>query len=225
LADHSKVSALYVKAFMEAEFNINVLGWVPTPGPPDYPKRLQLGDEARKWTIGDRFERPVDHDDPSLLSLKTTVGQAPRYSLSSRHPHLKKFIPPGPNFQPPPFYKAAPQINFPHGVKAPIPITPGPADYHLTPGCIKATGTNSPRPAVREGGPRQLWDPVEPTPGPAAYRARHPKAENSTPKWTIKIQMKERAHEQTGEYIGERTTLGGPKWGFSTAFRPRIMHR
>jgi hypothetical protein len=208
----------------EAEINLYVIDTGPTPGPSDYSVPSDMG-SGRKWSIKDRFERPTEHHDPWLVNVKSTIGQGIKCALSSRHPPPTKFNPPGPNFLPPPFYKAAPQINFPHGKAAPIRITPGPPDYHITPDSIKATGTSSPRPAVREGGPRKMWDPVEPTPGPGALYVRHERVQTRSPRWTIKQKGKDRAHEPTGEYVGQRSTFGGRKCGFSHAGRPAIAHR
>jgi hypothetical protein len=208
---------------VEADLSIYVVSSGPSPGPSDYSVPADMG-SGRKWTIKDRFEHPTEHHDPWLVNVISTIGQGIKCALSSRHPPLRKFNPPGPNFLPPPFYKAAPQINFPHGKAAPIPITSGPPDYHITPDSVKATGTWSPRPAVREGGPRKLWEPVKPTTGPSAYRARHDATRPASPRWTIKQKGKDRAHEPTSEYVGQSSTLGGKKWGFSHACRPAIVH-
>ena len=211
---------------MEAEFNVNIVGdRSPLPGPADYVDRDRTGESTNKWTIRPRYARREERLDPALVNLKSTIGDAPKYSLSSRHREPTKFVPPGPNYVPPPLGKDAPKIGFTKDRAKPRrDITPGPADYVPTPSSVKAFATQAQRVHVREGGPRQLWDTIY-SPGPAAYKPNHLVAKEKAPGWTIGHKYKDRAHERTGEYVKHRSTLGGAAYTFGRSGRPAIMHR
>ena len=212
--------------FMEAELNVNIVGdRTPLPGPADYVDRDRFGEDANKWTIRPRVMPKERRLDPALVNLKSTIGDAPKYTMVSRHPEPNKFVPPGPNYVPPPLGKDAPKVGF---TRARDPnrkdITPGPADYVATPKAAKAFGTQAPSVHVREGGPRQLWGTVY-SPGPACYKPRYNASRGDGPKWTIGHKYNDRKRDRTGEYVKQTSSLGGSKFTFARAGRPQIMHR
>jgi hypothetical protein len=207
---------------MEREFNINVLSWVPTPGPSDYVDRDHFGDGPKAGLRG-RIPPVVYRVDADLVRLKSDMGEGHKYTLHGRPPRPSEFVPPGPKYLPPAFGEEGPEVKVPRSKPVKKPATPGPADYHISPRALHSFGLETPRTAVRQGGPRVLWEPTY-SPGPACYKVRHDAQRSSSPKWTIKGKYKDRPVEKTGEHIGPRSTLHGPKWSFSTAFRPPIMH-
>jgi hypothetical protein len=207
---------------MEAELNVNMLGWHATPGPADYVDRSHFG-EALSWSMRPRVSVSVERLDPAYVRLPSDIGQGVKYTLQSRQPPLRQWVPPGPNYVLPPFGKGAGGARFSRDKARKPPETPGPADYRLHPVSVHAFGVNTPRTAVREGGPRQLWTTVD-SPGPAVYKPLHEKPRASSPRWTIKHRYKDREREKTGEYVQQSSTLGGNKWSFNRAGRPPIMH-
>jgi hypothetical protein len=207
---------------MEADLNINVLGWHPTPGPADYVDRSHFG-EAVAWSMRPRVAIRGEQLDPSYVRLRGDMGQGLKFSLQSRQPPLHQWSPPGPNYVLPPFGRAGPGSRFPHGKTRKPTQTPGPADYRLHPASIHGFGIDTPRTAVREGGPRKLWEARE-SPGPAVYKPLYERPREASPRWTIKNRFSDRAPERTGEYVKQSSTLGQQSWSFNRAGRPAITH-
>lgn len=209
---------------MEAEFNVQIVGdRTPGPSPADYVDRDHFGD-GLKYSIRARFPVPQSTLDPYLVNLPTTVGEGPKISVSGKCDPPHPWVPPGPNYVPPPFGKDAHKVVFKKSRKRPrINRTPGPSDYHITPKAARAVGTESPRINIRTGGPRQLWGTIE-SPGPACYKPRHMQARESSPKWTIGHRYNDRRKDRTGEYIAPRSTLDTHGSSFGRGGRTPIFH-
>jgi hypothetical protein len=207
---------------MEAELNINVVGWHPSPGPADYVDRSHFG-EALAWSMRSRVTVGGQQLDPSYVRLRGDMGQGLKFSLQSRQPPLRQWSPPGPNYVLPPFGRGCRSARFSPGKARKPPETPGPADYKIHPASVHGFGVNTPRTSVREGGPRLLWT-VRDSPGPAVYKPLYEKPRDASPRWTIKNRFGDRAPERTGEYVKQSSTLSRQSWSFNHAGRPLIIH-
>lgn len=209
---------------MEAEFNVQIVGdRTPGPSPCDYVDRDRFGD-GLKYSIRSRFPIPQYTVDPYLVNLPTTVGEGPKISITGRHEPPKPYVPPGPNYVPPPFGKDAHSIRFKKAKKrSKIKPTPGPADYYITPKSARAFGTESKRTNIRTGGPRQLWGTIE-SPGPACYKPLYKPTRASSPKWSIRNKYNEPRRDRTGEYIAQRSSLDKHGFTFGRGGRTAIFH-
>lgn len=209
---------------MEAEFNVQIVGdRTPGPSSADYVDRDRFC-SGPKYSIRPRCTLTTEHLDGALVNLPTCIGKGPKIALSSRHPPTNTFVPPGPNYVRPAFGKDARKTGFPKArAKDRRLKTPGPADYHINPKSVRSFATESPRTAVREGGPRVLWGTVF-SPGPARYNPRHMKIRESAPQYTIAHKYKERAKDRTGEYIAQRSSLDSHGSTFSHGGRTPIFH-
>lgn len=209
---------------MEAEFNVQIVGdRTPGPSPAEYVDRDHFGD-GLKYSIRPRVNYRPDTIDPSLVNLPTCIGQGQKHSLSSRHPPLNPFVPPGPNYVTPSFGSDATKIGFTKSRPSKKKVrTPGPADYTISAQAAKAVGTESPRTNIRTGGPRVLWDTIS-SPGPAMYKPRYMDVRESSPRYTISHKYNDRKKDRTGEYIAPRSTLDGHGSTFSRGGRTPIFH-
>ena len=100
------------------------------PGPDKYKVPEDFGNNSHKYTIGHRYPSKETRG-PGYENIGTTIGQAPRYSLSSRHEPGKKFVPPGPNYVPPQFGSDAPASTFHMRLNTSHEnvVSPGPGKY------------------------------------------------------------------------------------------------
>lgn len=202
----------------EAEFNINVLGWVPTPGPPDYVDHDHFG-EGPKASMRDRIPRLSERLDGALVNLKGKVGEGPKYSCSARMPLPKPdMITPAPTLILPPFGHGGKRSGFPKATPRKVVPTPGPPDYPERP---DEFGTSSPSTHVRYGKRTEYGGTISPGP---KYIPKWEKTRANSPSYTISPRYKDKKIESPGQFIGQRSTLGGHSYSFSHAFRPNIMH-
>jgi hypothetical protein len=175
-----------------------------------------------KPSMRSRIDIPVERLDPSLLPIKGHMGTGVKYSLTSRQPLPKVWVAPGPNYSLPAWGGSGHKTGFPKATPRKILPSPGPADYKLNPKSINSFGETTTRCAVREGGPRMLWE-ARNSPGPA-YRPGLNGTIIPTPRWTIKDKLKDPPLEHTGEHTKQVSTLAGQKWTFSHAYRTPIFH-
>jgi hypothetical protein len=169
---------------MESEYNIQILGATPTPGPSDYSLPSTFGN-VPKCSMRPRLSLAIPPPSGSYVTLKSTIGTGVKHSLSSRPAAAKVLPSPGPSYIPPSFGSKAKGCGFSRATPRKVKPTPGPADYSPSPRAIHAFGENGPRVAFREG-PRAFPSRVEQmSPGPAVYNPRFHSRKGSV-RWTIK---------------------------------------
>ena len=210
---------------MEAEFNIQIVGdRTPGPAPCDYVDRDRFGEGVPKYSMKGRYTQSRKVDDPYLVNLPSTIGDVPKITMHGRVDPPNPYVPPGPNYVPPPFGKEAKNIRFTRARKRErIPKSPGPADYTISKVAGKMVGTESPMTNIRTGGPRQLWGTIE-GPGPAVYKPRYERVKARSPRWTIGQKYNDRKKDRTGEYIPQRSSLDKHGFSFGRGGRTPIFH-
>jgi hypothetical protein len=169
---------------MESEFNVQIVADAHTPGPSDYSPRFPFSN-GPQFSMRSRPPLAIPAPSGGYVTLKSTVGSGAKHTLSSRPPPPKIFLPPGPRYMPPAFGANGRGCGFSRARRAPkVTVTPGPADYKITPSALHAFGQDSPRTAFHNGG-RSAVLPASDSPGPAVYSPRF-YAKKGSPMWTIK---------------------------------------
>ena len=169
----------------------------PTPGPSDYSYIPKTGSESPRFTIKHRPETKSSRPDAALVSIPSSIGTGPKYSLTSRRPKKEDSFTPGPSYVPPPFGSDSPKLSLHSKGSFPSVIVasgagPGPGKYdarennRLKYSYIRGkTGT---RDIMAEG------------PGPGKYLPQFDNVLPSSPKAHILNKYAQKAANQGGEY-------------------------
>ena len=145
--------------------------------------------DAPKYTIKGRHRSVEKPNNAPYRVLPTTVGESPRISLKSRHKEAEGYVTPGPNYVPPRLGANATKTSF-----------------HSRPATAKDPRIDNPGPGAYNYTPRFANDANKYTfhqrtavsardfsPGPAAYAPDYKKVKKSTPQATMHIRPEGRA--------------------------------
>ena len=181
-----------------------------SPGPAAYQTDYKIGSESPSFTIKGRHEtisRPVT---APYRALPSTIGQGPKFTMTSRHKDRDISTTPGPNYEPPAFGSDAKKISMSYRhseVRDSRADNPGPGAYDVQPKFAKEATAYT-----LKGRTKNQWESESISPGPAAYSPDYSKVRKSAPSPTMHIRPQQRTVEETPGYVDLGSTLSGPKY-------------
>ena len=181
-----------------------------TPGPSDYERNDDLLNSIPKVHIGGRYETKPSTETPGPYTIKSNIGNGPKYSMRSRPKDSQSEQTPGVDYMPPAFGTGSSKLHIASrwSYKEDEHIGPGPASYTTSKGLLHTE--NAP---VFHGPSNRSLDVADRSPGPACY---NPVYSNNSPRISIKGNGKSRdVIQKSGEYVVLKSTLTGPKYTIS----------
>lgn len=177
------------------------------PGPGAYETRLR--NSGPQFTIKGRYVTKRSPSTAPYRSIPTTVGEGPKYSLSSRTGTRIIQGTPGPNYVPSPLGSDAKKISisYRHGQYRDSRIdNPGPGAYDVRP----QFANDAPKSTLHSRTKRIELGAS--SPGPAAYLPNDELTRKRAPSASIHIRTRVPGPEATPGYYYNGSTLSGPKF-------------
>lgn len=174
-----------------------------TPGPAAY--YVQPRSNSPRYSIRGRGSPEPVKQGGEFVSLPSTFGNAPKYTIAPRRYEKIRETSPGPNYDPPSLAKTARGISIGHRARPPkINDNPGPGQYD-----VKTARNLSP---IKIGARRSVDMTSNRSPGPAAYCPDYSNTIHSPRKIMIGLRHDVEKKQELPGYVALGSTFSGPKF-------------